>query len=220
MAKGIIVIDPGHGGTEDVGNSGWNHAISALGDLEKNLTLEVGQYAKAELEILQHTVFLTRDTDVNLSLKDRAATAKNRNADAFVSIHFNGMSDSSIQGTETFVHVNSNQESKLLASSLQTRLLSVTGYRDRGVKTSTFGVLFPNYHLYKTASAYLEISFITEPNEAQRLKDIAYKRKLGKAIAVAIDDYINKRSRITPITPTPFLELYLDTKALNIETDT
>lgn len=129
------------------------------------------------------------------------------------------MSGSSIQGTETFVHNNANSDSVLLASSLLQRLVQTTGYKNSGVKKNRFGVLSPSYHLPKTASSLIEISFITEPNDAQSLRNLSYKKHLGKTIAVAIDDFINKRSSITPITPTPFLELYLDTKALNIEID-
>ncbi len=31
MKTGIIVIDPGHGGSENIGGSDANHAVSSLG---------------------------------------------------------------------------------------------------------------------------------------------------------------------------------------------
>ena len=40
--KGTVVIDPGHGGTLEVGGSSANNATSPSGVLEKNMTLRMG----------------------------------------------------------------------------------------------------------------------------------------------------------------------------------
>jgi len=144
MKTGIIVIDPGHGGTENIGGSDANHAVSALGDLEKNLTLEICKLLVIELQLKKHQTFLTRESDINLSLRDRANLAKSTNADVFISIHFNGWNDTTTQGTETYVHLEANKDSALLASFIQQRLVSVTKYKDRGVKAMQLGVLNPN----------------------------------------------------------------------------
>ncbi len=43
MATGIVVIDPGHGGTGGtLGGSDPNHAVSPSGVLEKTMTLQMG----------------------------------------------------------------------------------------------------------------------------------------------------------------------------------
>src|SRR5262245_52125384 len=103
-AMAIVVIDPGHGGAGKVGGSSGNNATSPSGLLEKDLTLAVARHARAALDARGHDVRLTRDADVNLSLVDRAAVAKSARADTFVSIHFNGFGDNTVQGTETWVH--------------------------------------------------------------------------------------------------------------------
>ncbi|WP_051891130.1 N-acetylmuramoyl-L-alanine amidase [Chryseobacterium sp. JM1] len=203
MKTGIIVIDPGHGGMGNVGGSDGNHAVSALGDLEKNLTLEIGLLLNAELKSKSHQVYLTRDTDRNLSLKDRANLALTMQADVFLSLHFNGWTDATTQGTETFIYPGADSNSSLLASSVQQRLVQTTKYKDRGVKELQLGVLNPAYHFPKTARALAEISFITETKDAQRLRDADYKKSLAKSLAVAIDDFINKQSSIKKIKALP-----------------
>ncbi len=197
MKTEIIVIDPGHGGTVNIGGSDANHAVSALGDLEKNLTLEICKLLAIELQLKKHQTFLTRESDINLSLRDRANLAKSTNADVFISIHFNGWNDTTTQGTETYVHLEANKDSSLLASSIQQRLVSVTKYKDRGVKALQLGVLNPAYHLSTTACVLAEISFITETKDAQRLRDMNYKKSIASALAIAINDYINRQSSIT-----------------------
>ncbi|MGO4773500.1 N-acetylmuramoyl-L-alanine amidase [Flavobacterium sp. W22_SRS_FK3] len=197
MKTGIIVIDPGHGGTENIGGSDANHAVSALGDLEKNLTLEICKLLVIELQLKKHQTFLTRESDINLSLRDRANLAKSTNADVFISIHFNGWNDTTTQGTETYVHLEANKDSALLASFIQQRLVSVTKYKDRGVKAMQLGVLNPTYHLSKTTCVLAEISFITETKDAQRLRDMNYKKSIASALAIAINNYINRQSSIT-----------------------
>ncbi|HEV7744641.1 MAG TPA: N-acetylmuramoyl-L-alanine amidase [Pyrinomonadaceae bacterium] len=78
MASGTVVIDPGHGGTGNLGGSDGNHAVSASGVKEKNLTLILANLVKTELQSAAasggHTlnILMTRTTDVNLSLADRA----------------------------------------------------------------------------------------------------------------------------------------------------
>jgi N-acetylmuramoyl-L-alanine amidase len=201
MKIGKIVVDPGHGGQANIGGSDANHATSALGDLEKNLTLKISLLLYEALIKMHHEVKLTRDSDINLSLKDRATVAKDFNADALVSIHFNGWNDTITQGTETYIHTLAGDNSRLLASSVQQRLVSVAKYRDRGVKTMGLGVLKPEYYLLQTAACLAEISFITETTDARKLRDENYCKELANALAIAIDDYINKRSSINLITP-------------------
>lgn len=90
-----IVIDPGHGGTE-VGAQG------KLGNLEKDLTLELARALKPVLEANGHKVLLTRDKDVQLPLEDRPAFANHNNADLFVSIHLNASPGKRPRGSETY----------------------------------------------------------------------------------------------------------------------
>lgn len=50
MKTGIIIIDPGHGGVVNGDGSDSNHAVSALGNLEKSLFPDIGFFLNTELK--------------------------------------------------------------------------------------------------------------------------------------------------------------------------
>src|SRR5712664_958616 len=101
QALPIVVLDPGHGGTDVVGGSSPNNAGGPNGLLEKTLTLDVAQRTASALA--GHArVILTRTTDTNLPLADRAAVGRANHADVFLSIHFNGFHDRAVDGTEAW----------------------------------------------------------------------------------------------------------------------
>ncbi|MEP6917504.1 MAG: N-acetylmuramoyl-L-alanine amidase [Acidobacteriota bacterium] len=91
-----IVIDPGHGGTE-------NGAKGAGGALEKNITLAVAPRLKAALETrMGLRVILTRESDATIGLDERAALANNNKADLLVSLHANASVRPGVSGAEVF----------------------------------------------------------------------------------------------------------------------
>lgn len=90
-----IVIDAGHGGTEE-------GAIGPTGLKEKELTLDVAKRLATLLQADGFDVVLTRDSDVNLALDARAGIANNKKADLFVSLHANASRFSKARGAETF----------------------------------------------------------------------------------------------------------------------
>src|SRR5207237_5914778 len=108
MATGTVVIDPGHGGTGSIGGSDGNHAVSPTGVKEKDLTLILANLVRSELQSAAtaggHTIniVMTRTSDVNLSLADRAHVARTHHADRFLSIHLNGFNKVT-RGVETYV---------------------------------------------------------------------------------------------------------------------
>jgi len=187
---GIVVIDPGHGGTSDVGGSSHNNARGPTGLLEKKAVFDVARAAVQRLRNLGHETRLTREADVNLALRSRASVAQTLPAKVFVSIHFNGSADSAVQGTETWVYLLHAEDSALLATSVQGHVRATTGYRERGVKKSRLGVLRFDYHDAGTAACLAEISFMSQAAEENRLRNADYIDRLGRAVAQGVDDFI------------------------------
>lgn len=107
-----IVIDPGHGG-RDPG------AISPWGMQEKEVNLKIGRLLKKDLQNRGFKVYLTRNRDRYISLKQRVEFTKQKNADLFVSIHANAYRSRKIRGFEVYYLSPKfkNQKSKLLAVS-------------------------------------------------------------------------------------------------------
>ena len=91
-----IVLDAGHGG-KDPGNS-------YHGFVEKEIalktTLKVGKFLEQEKDF---DVRYTRKTDEFIELVDRPKVANSINAELFVSIHCNSVTNQAPSGTETFV---------------------------------------------------------------------------------------------------------------------
>jgi N-acetylmuramoyl-L-alanine amidase len=187
---GAIVLDPGHGGTAIKGGSSPNNAKSISGVLEKNLALDFCRILKAELERQAAAagdsvdVAMTRTTDVNVGIKDRASLAGTKNAKLFLSLHFNGLSDPTKRGVETFYAAAANGNMNEAAdkafaekvhAALLAGMLSVDpAAKDRRVKPDTdtgpgrLGTL-NDVSLgnagrpKKCLAAYFEVEFITNP---------------------------------------------------------
>ena len=93
-----IVIDAGHGG-EDVGAVGPNK------EYEKVINLNVAKYLYTILKQRGYKVYITRNDDHFIPVKERTILANEKNADLFISVHTNSVPKekaNEITGIETF----------------------------------------------------------------------------------------------------------------------
>jgi N-acetylmuramoyl-L-alanine amidase len=93
--KKIIVLDPGHGGL-DSGTIGVN------GLMEKDLALAEGLKLERELRRRGYTVFMTRDSDTFIPLRQRVAFARADRADLFIALHADSNPDPGTTGTSVY----------------------------------------------------------------------------------------------------------------------
>jgi N-acetylmuramoyl-L-alanine amidase len=190
QADPIVVIDPGHGGSDPgaVGN----------GLYESDLNLEAAQAFRDWLELDSSDgggggrwdVAMTRESDVYISLSGRCDYANSLGADWFMSIHTNaGGGD----GTETYAYASGTTADDL-AHNVQDEVLDHLGTRDRGVKYESFYVL-----VYTSMPADLnEMAFIdTWSGNAELLSDPANLDAVGLAHLHAIQ----RQSGIAAYTP-------------------
>ncbi|MBL7068337.1 MAG: N-acetylmuramoyl-L-alanine amidase [Candidatus Omnitrophica bacterium] len=91
-----IVLDPGHGG-KDPGAIGRYHKLR-----EKDINLDIAKRLKRLLSNRGMKVYLTREKDVSMSLEKRAAFAKRKGADFFISIHANSSRSKWLRGFEVY----------------------------------------------------------------------------------------------------------------------
>jgi N-acetylmuramoyl-L-alanine amidase len=88
--KPLIAIDPGHGGID-------SGARSASGDLEKDVVLAFGRTLReALLATGRYRVIMTRDDDSFVALGQRVRIARKSEANLFISIHADAISDASV----------------------------------------------------------------------------------------------------------------------------
>ena len=206
-----IVIDPGHGG-HDTGT------IGPGGLSEKDVTLDVARRLRASLraELPGVQVILTRDGDRFVSLEERTGIANARDADLFVSIHANASQYSAARGVETFVadeaalraeHAEQAKksnaafasvsfasqvaESRSLARFVQGSLVSGLSAKhpksatDRGIKHASFAVL-RGAHM---PSILAEVSFVSNPDDENRLRTPAFRQRIASSLTAGIRNY-------------------------------
>lgn len=186
IAAQTIVLDPGHGGAEAANGSRANNAAGANGLLEKDLNLAVAQAAAQRLRAAHRRVVLTREDDENLPLAARTAVARRHLAAIFVSIHFNGHPDTTIDGTEVYIAPDAPDAARRLAGQLLQSVGPSTRVAPRGVQSAGFAVLDPAQHLPQTAACLVELAFLSNPAQAQRLAAAPYVQELGAALAEGI----------------------------------
>ena len=182
-----VVLDPGHGGSVGIGGSSPNNATgpSPRSLKEKDLTLRLSALVEERLRE-SCDVMLTRNSDRNLALADRAAVARADHADLFLSIHFNGFADASVDGTEVWVAANASPRSRSFAQTVLNRLVLVTGVANRNVRERNLGVLLASRHDAGTAACLAEIAFLTNARQAARLEEPEYLAQIADALAGAV----------------------------------
>jgi N-acetylmuramoyl-L-alanine amidase len=161
------------------------------------------------LEQSRWRVLLTRTNDVTMSLADRVAFAEENEADLFISLHFNATGDGSqtASGLETYCMTPSGMSSSLTrgysddaravfpnnsfddenlryAVRLHRALLQVNGRKDRGVRHARFLDVLQGQN---RPAVLIEAGFMSNPDEARRAADPAYRQKLAEAVAKALE---------------------------------
>jgi N-acetylmuramoyl-L-alanine amidase len=185
-----VVLDPGHGGRDSV--------TKANGYSEKNVVLTVALEIKKQLQEKGLEVLMTRDSDVYITLEDRAALK----GDLFISLHANSVADSigpsvrtMINGIEIYVDGRMRnslhlQKSKSFASVLHKHLSQLQGIKPRsGVKQKPLAVLSNN----QSPAVLVELGFLTNLEDLAFLTSEASCKKMATAFCEAIIAYRDLR---------------------------
>ncbi|MFZ4395455.1 MAG: N-acetylmuramoyl-L-alanine amidase family protein [Kiritimatiellia bacterium] len=195
-----IVLDAGHGG-EDSGARSVAPQVR-----EKDVTLDIARQVAAHVTAAGQQALLTRSRDVTVALGERTRFAAAHQAQLFVSIHanssptnqfalgaetyilpvpgFNGLADNTHGPTNACPGNRFDTANALLGYAIHRRFAPVTGL-DRGLKRA-------RYYVLKEApcpAVLVECGFLTNTNDATRLGDSVYRRKLADEIASGILDY-------------------------------
>jgi N-acetylmuramoyl-L-alanine amidase len=180
-----VCVDPGHGGSDP-------GAVGATGTYEKDNTLAISLLLRDRLEKNGAAVFLTRDSDKDVSYPDSTADeelgarvdiANESGADIFISIHNDSFTSASAAGTTTFHY--GDTESVRLAGHVQKCLVGELGTRDRGSRFASFYVI-----RYTDMPAILvEVAFISNPEEEMLLASVDGRCKAADSIFQGIVKY-------------------------------
>lgn len=218
-----IILDPGHGGSDD-GTKSFNLK-------EKDIALSIAKKTKSLLQKNGFKVLLTRSDDRDMSISERSELAEQLKAKLFVSIHVNsdGGKGGLPSGIETFyldtkefvttakqcgfLYMNMNRDpsvfelidnhlkdnaqiSMQLAQDIQYDLLHQL--QSQNLSVCNRGVKSKGFMRVllrsRIPAALVEVGFITNHNEALRLSSEAYQKNIALGIFSGINKFIKKQS--------------------------
>ena len=182
VAPHIVVLDPGHGGSDPGTITG--------GAREKDINLSI---VKKVMDLFNGhpsiIAYSTRLSDVSMTREDRAAFA-NAIGDLFVSVHCNSVArDTAPNGIETWYHPHENDAAlgfscRQFAEIMNRNLVNHLQSNNRGLKSDEIVVLVET----TMPAVLLEVGFLSNPAEFVRLNDETYQWLIAQAIYRGINE--------------------------------
>ncbi len=189
-----VVIDAGHGGA-DPGKVGIN------GALEKDINLQIAIRLKSLLQAQDIKVVMTREDEGGLydedasnkkvqDMKRRIAIIEEAQPDVVISIHQNSYHEEYVHGAQVFYY-NTSATGKKLAELIQKCFVrTVDSENKREPKGND------SYYLLKKTSrpiVIVECGFLSNQEEAEKLKSKEYQEKTAWAIHMGVLQYLNAK---------------------------
>ena len=178
-----IVLDPGHGGNE-------YGATGPLGRLlpEKNLNLINARNLAEGLKALGANVYMTRETDMDMTLQERVDFNLRFKPDLFISLHVNNVEEttnaSNIRGFTVWYRNPASAEFSQTLLDIMYYINPATN-RYRNINQANFFVCRPGW----APAVILEAGFIINIDDFVWLIDPAAQNKMAEAAIEAILEY-------------------------------
>ncbi len=188
----VILIDAGHGGID-------GGAVGVTGLVEKDVVLDIALRLRRLFKRAGVYVVMTREDDRDLAdesinnlygrkrndLNKRVDMINKSDAVLFISIHANSFPESIWSGAQTF-YPSGDEESVLLAQSIQGQLVADLGPNNRKAKSAELYILENS----KIPGVLVEVGFLSNPREEGLLKDPDYREKVAIAIRKGTERYL------------------------------
>jgi len=222
VRKPVIVIDPGHGGTDP-------GAVGVKGTLEKTITTSAAKELATRLRRSgQYTVILTRTGDNYVDHDNRLRIARSGQADLFISIHADSAGNRSARGASVYTLADRakgrskrivNDQNWILDVDLSEQtdpvgdILVDLAQRKTKSQSDAFAEILLGELKGKTAlignshrragyyvllapdvpAVLLELGFLSNAQDEKLLKTASHRTKLLAAVERSIDLYMSQR---------------------------
>ena len=177
--KNIVVLDPGHGGSAP----GAHYYNTYEKNINFKILYEIGKdFFDSNPSELK--VYYTRESDVDVSLSDRAAFADKVGADLFVSLHMNANTKKTVYGTEIYYSNSNNKKnssglnSEMLAKLFVNNLSSSLGTLNRGTRAARYTVVHKN----TVPAVLVELAFMSNANDFAKISDPSSQYEAAKVL--------------------------------------
>jgi N-acetylmuramoyl-L-alanine amidase len=175
----LVIIDPGHGG-QDSGVGG--HQLG-----EAVLVYDLASRVEGRLTATGSSAYLTRGPDGDLDEVDRANFANAADADLVISLHVDAHSNRTAAGCSTYYFGNdrighSSAIGERFADLVQREVCARTDLVDLRTHPKTWDLL----RRTRMPAVRIELGYLTNPSDAARLSDPAFRDVLAEAIVAAV----------------------------------
>lgn len=190
-----VILDAGHGG-EDGG-------AVANGIIEKNINLSITKKLGGLLKSAGFNVQYTRSNDTMLNadgstlrerkisdMKNRLSMFNSDENNVVISIHQNKFTQESYSGTQIFYSPNNVNSARLSEAIRENIVALLQPQNKRETKKADRGI----YLLYNTTTpaVLVECGFISNAQEALKLKDNTYQNKIAFTVFSGFLEYYNE----------------------------
>lgn len=172
-----IVLDPGHGGND-------SGTVGVRKTEEKDLTLKTAEILSHHLNAAGAEVVTTRQSDTYVDLRKRVAESHQTGADAFISIHYDSVDDSSVSGFTSYYQHDFQKE---LAEYLNAGLGDKLTLHDRGVQHGNYLVLREN----RQPAVLIELGFLSNFNEERVVTTNQFREQAALGLYTGIINYFD-----------------------------
>jgi N-acetylmuramoyl-L-alanine amidase len=174
----VVVIDPGHGGS-DPGATG--HGLT-----EASVVLDLARRLEGRLAASGVTVVLTRGAGQCPTVSERVRLADEVGADVLISLHCDSAGGAG-HGLASFYWGDERVGARSpvgarLATLAQREMLARTDLEDCRVHQRTWDLL----RLSRMPAVRVELGYLTDPGDARRLGDPAFRDTLAEALLAAV----------------------------------
>ncbi|GGK93348.1 N-acetylmuramoyl-L-alanine amidase [Mangrovihabitans endophyticus] len=180
-----IVIDPGHGGPEDLG------VLVPDGPLrwtEADLVYDTAARLEGRLAAAGMRVHMTRGPSPTriMSGAERAQLANSLNADLLISLHLDGNTNEAASGVATYHYGTGNgltsTVGERLANLVQREVVVRTGMQDCRIHAKTWELL----RLTRMPAVRVDLGYLTSPEDRARLVDPLVREQMVEAVLAAV----------------------------------
>ena len=179
LAGKVLVIDPGHGGSD--------RGIQAGGLVEADVALDVARRMERRLTASGVVTILTRAADMDVDEHTRIGRANAVAADLVMSLHCDAHPCPSAGGVASFywgdVRVGARSAvGERLAQLVQSEVVARTGLVDLRTHACTIDLV----RLTQMPTVAVELGYLTSAHDASRLADPAFRDAAAEALVIAV----------------------------------
>ena len=185
----------GPGSSETKFKVSWGTQGVSTNIPEYELNLQASKILKKYLEDMGFKVIMTRETnDVNITNSERAIFANENNANLVIRIHADGSDDSSVTGASLHIPAsNGKYTSKIYKESNKCAQIMFSDMKEAGFKVNNIYERsdLTGFNWSEVPAVLVEMGFMSNPEEDEKMAQKSYQEKMMKAIAEATQTYFD-----------------------------